>query len=139
LAQKRHSVSSFPHPGQPHISYHKQILINDEPGSDIVAKALPGAAVNAVNFSEVVAKLAEASVPEWAIREALGDLGLEVVAFDQELAHLAGLLRPGTRQFGLSLGDRACLAMAQHLSVPAMTTDGVWRKFKIGVEIRVVR
>lgn len=93
-------------------------LLNDEPGSAEVAKVLPDAAVSAVNFSEVVAKLAEAGVPVRAIWEALEGLALEVVAFDQELAHVTGMLRPATKHLGLSLGDHACLSLARRLSIP---------------------
>ena len=114
-------------------------LLNDEPSSAEVVNVLPDAAVSAVNYSEVVAKLAEAGVPERVIQEALKGLGLEVIAFDQELAEVAGMLRPVTKGLGLSLGDRACLALAQQLSVPALTTDSVWEKITVGVKIRVVR
>ena len=87
-------------------------LLQDEPGSDRVLESLPGALVCSVNLSEVVAKLTELGMPEPDIRVALS-LGLEVVAFDEALAYSAGALRPATRPAGLSLGDRACLALAR--------------------------
>jgi PIN domain nuclease of toxin-antitoxin system len=98
-------------------------LLNAEPGADIVAEALPGGVISAVNLSEVVAKLCEAGMPENAIRQALQPLGLEIVPFDEEQAYQAGLLRAATQTVGVSLGDRACLSLAKILGVVALTAD----------------
>lgn len=114
-------------------------LLNAEHGADEVGAMLSGAVVSAVNLSEAAGKLAEAGMPEEAIREALDGLALEVVPFDREQAYAAGLLRTRTVSFGLSLGDRACLSLARLLNVPAVTTDAVWSKLQLGVEVRVVR
>ena len=114
-------------------------LVNAEPGAKAVAALLPGAHISAVNYSEVVAKLADAGMPPEAVDGALGGLGLDVVPFAREQARLAGLMRPKTRHAGLSLGDRACLALAIQQKAPAYTTDSVWATVKVGVEIRVIR
>ncbi len=100
---------------------------------------LKGAIISAVNLSEVVAKLAEAGMPEVEIRSALDPLGLEVEAFDANQAYLAGLLRPRTKALGLSLGDRACLALAQKRGSPVLTMDRAWGRLQIGVEVRLMR
>ena len=114
--------------------------LTDEPGSDVVAAALAtGPAVSAVNLSEVVAKLADAGAPETDIRQALSGLGLEVIDFDADLAYMAGLLRPSTKSAGLSLGDRACLTLAQRLGRQALTTDRAWLGLLPDVEVRVIR
>ncbi len=96
-------------------------------------------AISAVNFSEVVAKLAEAGMPLPEIREVLEPLGLQVVPFEVRQAYDAGLLRPQTKKLGLSLGDRACVALARHLKVPVLTADRAWAKLEVGTEIRLVR
>jgi ribonuclease VapC len=117
-------------------------LIRNEPGGDrVLDLAQGGAAISAVNLSEVVAKLAEQGRPEQAIREALELLAvkLDVVEFDEQLAYRAGLLRPLTRQAGLSLGDRACLALAERLDVPALTTDRAWAGLRLDIKIQVIR
>src|SRR5579863_1114878 len=102
-------------------------LLNQEPGCERVASCIAnGAVISTVNLCEVAAKLSDAGVPEEIIREALSVLGISIVDFDALLAYDAGLLRPLTRQVGLSLGDRACLALARHLELPAVTTDKVW-------------
>lgn len=115
-------------------------LLNQEPGSDVVAAAMrDGAAIGTVNLSEVVAKLAEAGMPETDIRTALNPLPLEVMPFDSELAFVAGSLRPLTRAAGLSLGDRACLALGQRLRVPVLTTDAAWQNLALGVDVSLAR
>lgn len=114
-------------------------LLNGEPGSDKVAAVLPNAIVNAVNVSEVVAKLSDLGMPENEIREALQSLALSVHPFDENMAYLTGSLRPATKDFGLSLGDRACLATGIHLSLPVFTTDQVWKQLKIKAKVVVIR
>ena len=114
-------------------------LLNTESGADVVAEALPGGVISAVNLSEVVAKLCEAGMPEDAIRQALQPLGLEVEPFDEEQAYQAGWLRGATQSVGLSLGDRACLSLAQRLALPVLTVDKTWSELSVGVTVRVIR
>ncbi len=115
-------------------------LLKLEARGEQVAEAIAnGAAISVVNFSEVVAKLSEAGMPELAIHESLDSLGLEVVDFNAEFAYKVGLLRPLTKHAGLSLGDRACLALAQHFNLPALTTDQVWENLSLGIAVQVIR
>lgn len=114
-------------------------LLNRETGAELVAAVLPGAAVSALNLSEVVAKLAEAGMPQEAIREALQGLSLDVVPFDLEQAYEAGLLRPSTKGMGLSLGDRGCLSLALRLGLPVLTADRSWQRLSVGAKVRVIR
>lgn len=78
-------------------------------------------------------------MPAAAVRTALEGLGLDVHTFDTAMAYSAGALRPVTRGLGLSLGDRACLALGLALSAPVLTTDRSWKKLRIGAKIRVIR
>lgn len=114
-------------------------LLNEEPGNEIVAESIPGAVISAVNLSEVAAKLVEAGMPDDAVRSALGDLGIEVRAFDSEAAYRTGALRASTKKLGLSLGDRACVALGLQLSSPVLTADQDWKELDIGVEVRTIR
>jgi PIN domain nuclease of toxin-antitoxin system len=114
-------------------------LLNQEPGSEAVAILLDRAAISAVNFSEVVAKLAEAGLPKVAAVQVLGNLNLEVISFDQAQAIEAGMLRPITKSLGLSLGDRSCLALGLAFNQPVITTDRQWANLSLAIEIRVVR
>ncbi len=66
-------------------------------------------------------------------------LELTIVDFNTELAYQAGLLSPLTKGAGLSLGDRACLALAQRLGLPALTADRAWKDLSLGIEVQVIR
>lgn len=115
-------------------------LMHHEPGADEVASVVAaGALISSVNYSEVVAKLADRGIPEREIRARLARLVLQIVDFDTGQALRAGMLRPVTRTAGLSLGDRACLALAQGRNLPVVTADRSWRSLTIGVEIRLIR
>lgn len=114
-------------------------LLNAEPGYRTVEESLSDASVSAVNLAEVISKLSERGMPEAAIRTALEGLGLDVHAFDTATAYIAGALRPATRGPGLSLGDRACLALGLSLAAPVLTSDKSWKALKVGVKIRVIR
>ncbi len=114
-------------------------ILNQEPGTEPWAEEIARASISAVNLSEVVAKLADLGMSESEVRGILDPLGLDVVAFDAPQAYLAGLLRPATRELGLSLGDRACLALGGSLKIPVLTADRSWRKLRVGLEIRVIR
>ncbi|MBD2442785.1 MAG: type II toxin-antitoxin system VapC family toxin [Anabaena sp. CoA2_C59] len=114
-------------------------LLNQETGSEEVLRFIGKAAISTVNLSEVIAKLADAGIPEEDIRQILSNLNLEVIDFNKEQALKAGMLRPNTKSIGLSFGDRACLALAIFLNQPVLTTDRLWGSINVGVEVRVVR
>jgi len=86
-------------------------LLNAEEGSDLVQEFLPRSVVSTINLAEAVTRLSNIGMPEVEIREALNVLGLEIIAFDEDQAFRAGLLSAYTQPLGLSLGDRACLAL----------------------------
>jgi ribonuclease VapC len=114
-------------------------LLQAEPGADRVAEAMPNAQIGAVNFSEVVAKLVEAGLEERAADSVIDTLQLKVIPFDQEQARLAGLLRVATRRFGLSLGDRACLALACARGAVALTCEKSWVKIEAACVVELIR
>ena len=113
-------------------------VLGREAGWEEISGLVPGALVSAVNLCEVVGKLGDRGMPGEAIADALGGLGLEVAPFESAAAHRAGLMKVQTGKHGLSLGDRACLALAQERGLHAVTTDGAWRDVRVGAEIRVV-
>ena len=113
--------------------------IRGERGSDTVEQLAADACMSAVNLAEVISKLME-----WSLSAAQADAivfryALDVVPFDEELARRAGALRPATKTLGLSLGDRACIALAQREALPVVTTDRHWGKLTLGIEIKIVR
>jgi PIN domain nuclease of toxin-antitoxin system len=114
-------------------------LLNSEDGSDLVLGFLPDSVISTVNLAEVVTRLSILSMPEGEVREALTLLGLEIIPFDEEQAFRAGLLSAYTQPLGLSLGDRACLALALTTQSTALTADRVWKDLDIGVAIKLIR
>lgn len=114
-------------------------LLNREPGSDRVMAALPDAVMLSINFSEVVAKLTKEGREASEIRFYLDSLGLKIVDFNQSLAYRTGFLLPLTKTIGLSLGDRACLALAESLGIPALTSDRAWATLNLGIQVELIR
>lgn len=107
-------------------------VLNGEPGQKKVFPLLAESAISSVNLTEVAAKLLEAGMDQASARLAVSVLGIgEVVDFTADLAWEAARLRPLTKQYGLSLGDRACLALAIKLKIPAVTADKQWSKLKL--------
>ncbi len=94
---------------------------------------------SAVNVAEGVGKLSASGMTEVEVRAAIATLGVEVVSFDEEIAFATGMLGPLTKDSGLSLGDRACLALGRHLALPVLTADRAWAELDIGVEIQLIR
>lgn len=101
-------------------------LLLGEPGAAKVRDALPGGLLSSVNLAEVVSKLCERGMPAAEAMMAVASIGVDIVSFDAEQAHLAGEMRPATRAAGLSLGDRACLALARQRGLPTLTADAAW-------------
>lgn len=113
--------------------------LGGEPGAELVESALAGARVSAVNLAEIIGKLAERGASEEDLQGMLGPLNLTVDPFEEDQAWIAGAWRPATRALGLSLADRACLALAAARGAKAFTTDKRWADLTLGVEVAVVR
>lgn len=115
-------------------------VVNSEPGSEKIApKLLDSAVASSVNLAEVQSKLVrDGADPDDAWEVAVSGVG-EVVPFTAEQARTAGNLIATTAAFGLSLGDRACIALALSLKTDVYTTDKTWRGLKLGVPIHLLR
>lgn len=114
-------------------------LIAQEPGATVVADVMPRAVIGAVNYAEVVSKLIERSSDPQATAQYLGSMELDVVDYTQPQAFGTGVLRQRTRSGGLSLGDRACLALAAERKAIAVTTDKAWKNFDDIARVLLVR
>ncbi len=120
-------------------------FLQGEPGAERVAEALARpAAISAVNYAEALGKLAENDeTPEELARrfEAEGLVGdvIEVEAVLPGDAPAIAGLRRSTRHLGLSLGDRACLALALRLGLPVLTADRGWQELGLDLEVQTIR
>ncbi len=115
-------------------------VIHAEPGAEkLTPEVLRDAVCSTVNLAEVQAKLvARGWSPDDAWEDATSPIR-EAVPFSAEQAKIAGSLVAITRQVGLSLGDRACLALGLSLRAPIYTAEKMWSKLKLGVRIHVIR
>jgi PIN domain nuclease of toxin-antitoxin system len=120
-------------------------FLHDEPGADLVGEALvAGASISAVNWAEVLSKLADRGQEPETVAQDLENQGilgpaLIVHEVDEILARRIAELRPQTRALGLSLGDRACLALAGRLGLGVLTADRDWMDLDLGLDIRLIR
>jgi ribonuclease VapC len=115
-------------------------LLNNEPGADkLTPELLSDATCSTVNLAEVQSKLVSmGGAPDEAWEDTLSTIR-EAAPFTEEHARFAGSLIAQTRALGLSLGDRACLALGLVLKAPVYTADKSWKKLKLGVSIHVIR
>lgn len=110
-----------------------------EPGGDLVEARLDQAALSTVNLAEVMRRSLARGVAVDGLTEELEALGLTILHFSAEDAQVSAGLWPQSRHHGLSLGDRACLALALRLGLPALTADRAWTQLRLDVDIQVVR
>ena len=119
--------------------------LRDEPGADLVAGAIAsGAVISTVNLAEVFSRVADRGEDPAKLAAELTQIGLldgaiTVEPFTAADAIDAGRLRALTRDAGLSLGDRACLALARRLDAPALSADTAWQGVAHGVELHPIR
>ena len=115
-------------------------VLNGEPGAEkLTPQIMSTAAASTVNLAEVYGKLVlRGFSPDDAWTAAHGTIH-EAVAFTVEQAKTAGRLVLQTRALGLSLGDRACLALGIALRAPVYTADKSWKNLSLGIRIHVIR
>lgn len=114
-------------------------VLNGETGAERVAQVLPSAVIAAVNLAEIVTKLRERGLSVEEVDDVLGGLSLDVRPLTAAQACATGRLRPAPRTLGLSLGDRACLALAAELGAAALTADQACAGAEAGVDVEVIR
>jgi PIN domain nuclease of toxin-antitoxin system len=115
-------------------------VLLEEPGCEAIpADALAEAIASTVNLAEVHTKLvSRGGPPEQAWADALSTVRGSI-AFDEEQARLTGTLAARTQSLGLSLGDRACLALGMTLQVPVYTADKSWKRLHLGIPVHIIR
>jgi len=110
-----------------------------EPGGEIVDGYRGDALASAVNVAETAARLVDLGLALDEIRRSIAHMSLDIVPFDKDQALAAADMRLATRHRGLSLGDRACLQLAAHRGLPAVTADRAWAELDVDTEVRVIR
>jgi ribonuclease VapC len=114
-------------------------FLRNEPGADQVAAVLTRSCISAVNMAETLSKMVEYGKPLEATAHQIDRLQIPVIPFDASSAKLVASLWKTTRSAGLSLGDRACLALALHRSLPAFTTEDRWEQCCPDIAVVTIR
>ena len=117
-------------------------ILHEEPGAEMFKQEfelLENATMSTVNVAEAYGKLVGSGIGAEDAWEAVIAPVPEILEFDREQAKIAGSLVPQTRSLGLSLGDRACLALGIALKAPVYTADRAWRDLRLEVSIHVIR
>ena len=110
-----------------------------ESGHEVVASKLDSCCISSVNMSEVLARFARDGHDPCRVAGRLAATAMEIVPFDLVQATTAAALVASTRHLGLSLGDRACLALAVVRELEVLTADRAWAQLELPIRIRVVR
>ncbi len=119
--------------------------LQGEPGADVVSAAIgQGAVISTVNLAEVLSKRADAGdnpdvLSDRLVKAGLFDGAIEVLDLTFDDAVQIARLRTPTRPWGLSLGDRACLALGRRRNARVITTDSASKELAIGVEVCSIR
>jgi ribonuclease VapC len=115
--------------------------LQEEKGCTQVEKVLSegDAIISSANYAEVVTKLIDIDMREPEIRVVLENLEMTIKPVDENQAWYTGMLRQKTKRYGLSLGDRACIALAESLNLPILTTDKQWDKVDTPINITQLR
>ncbi len=114
-------------------------MIHLEAGAEVVEAIIDGSVISAVNWCEVHERAEAGGVDVTGLRADMQTRGIEIAPFVVEDAELAATFRNSSRHLGLSLADRACLALAVRLGRPALTADRAWLDLDFDVEVHAIR
>lgn len=115
-------------------------LLFREPGGAIVAEHIANeSCISTVNLAEVAGRFIHYGRDGRTLVAQIRDSAIEVVPFSLEHAASAAALLPETRARGLSLGDRACLALALERQIAALTADRAWAALDVSIDVQLIR
>lgn len=113
--------------------------LRGETGGETVGRLLPYCLFSALNIAEVAAFFIRNGMEPQRCVSLMEAQGLTVIPFDTAQGYLTASLITHTKPYGLSLSDRACLALAKQRELPVLTADKIWAKLDLGIEIQVIR
>ena len=114
--------------------------LNDEPGKETIETLLlqGDACISVVNVAEVITKLCDWGMSAEEGQAIMDKLALHIEPFTPDIARETARLRPLTRELGLSLGDRACLATASVCRYSVVTGDRPWLKLATTLALDII-
>ncbi len=110
-----------------------------ERGADVVMDHLKDAVISAINLTEVASKLVDSGLSIAEARRTIDMLGMDVEPVDEAQAYAASAMRPATKRFGLSVGDRHCLTLGAKLGAMVVTADKAWASATTGIDVKAIR
>jgi PIN domain nuclease of toxin-antitoxin system len=110
-----------------------------ENGHKVVTQHIDDSVMSTVNLSEVLARFVRDGHSAETILHKIQRTSIKIVPFSPQQALLAANMTPATRPWGLSIADRACLALAMERNIPALSADRAWRDAKLAVDIILIR
>lgn len=114
-------------------------VLKNEPGGATVLSALKGALLSTVNAAEIHSRLLSHGLPASLSWSLIQGTGCEMCLFTEQHAKTAAELVASTKRLGLSLGDRACLALAIERQAKVYTADKAWKSLELGIQVEVIR
>jgi ribonuclease VapC len=116
-------------------------LMQSEIGCEVVENLLQEqeCVISSVNLTEVATRLIDRGLAPEQLMRVLKEFDVQPIDFDQEQALAAAKLRIATKFAGLSLGDRACLALAQCMQGVAVTSDHAWDDVKKALDVKILQ
>ena len=115
-------------------------LIQNETGADVIRPLLKRSVMSTINVAEVLTALQRVEIQPKDAIVSIRDVILGIIPFDVEQAQCAAELQPYVRHKGLSLGDRACIALGQKLQAPIYTADKIWGELQLdNITINIIR
>lgn len=116
-------------------------LLNSETGAEVIEPLLTYSIMGTVNVAEVIAELnKKLDISPEESKEMVSIMIDQIIPLEFDQSIEVGRLRKMTQGFGLSLGDRACIALGIKLNLPVYTADRVWKELQINdLDIRLIR
>jgi len=114
-------------------------ILFEEPGADVALAAIRNALITTVNLTEVLTRCVDKHLSVDVTEDFLTSHGIQFVDFGYDLARAAAALRAATKARGLSLGDRACIALAMREKATILTADRVWSTLDLPCKIELIR
>lgn len=114
-------------------------LIDSEAGADVVRNVISRAVVSSVSWAEAHSVLSFRGIDSVTALRNIRFALQQVFPFTETQAEIAGVLRSSTQKAGLSLGDRACLALGLALNAPVYTADKAWKTINVRCDVRLIR
>jgi PIN domain nuclease of toxin-antitoxin system len=114
--------------------------LNEEPGADEVETMLDDALISTVNLAEVLQKATKGGIETAPLAAEIARMGVNSIVVDPATAAAAADLWPKSKHRGLSLADRACLAVTYAQDGIAVTADRAWADLDLpGIDIHLIK